>query len=185
MTTCACTVMKRATNLCSSLLRGYKASAWAVVATVMVALSALPLSRLDAQFRFGSSAGSQSAQTPPQTVSPDSPRANVREFLTAAGQGDWETAAEFLALTSAQRERGPVLARRLNAVIEQRLNLDISVVSPLAEGDTTDGDHGVDRLGVIIGSRQSAGTVGARAATRAKPSLDFLSRHCRCHQLLV
>ena len=111
---------------------------------------------LAAQIRLGGAQPSNVPGASDEQASPDSPRENLREFLNAAGRGDWESAAEFLVLSRAQRARGDVVARRLSAVIEQKINLDIAMVSPLAIGDTAGGNKGVARLGVIpgVGNRQ-------------------------------
>lgn len=88
---------------------------------------------------------------PPQSASPLSPRATVTEFLRLTRAGDFDRASAFLALPGADRERGPALARRLTTVLDQRLALDLRLLSPLAIGDTTDGDAANDRLGTIAG----------------------------------
>jgi MscS family membrane protein len=71
-------------------------------------------------------------------VSPDSPRAALSGFLEAAAQGDYVTAAEYLDASREQAARGPSLAERLHAVLEQNLQLDLENVSPLAEGKLDD-----------------------------------------------
>lgn len=87
--------------------------------------------------------------TAPVVVSPISPRAAVTEFLRLAESENWIGAADFLVVPPRERDRAPDLARRLKAVIDQRLALDLSAVSAAAVGDTTDGDLSGDRLGVI------------------------------------
>ncbi len=120
---------------------------------MLLSVAALPLT---AQLRLGNAQTSTATGASTQMVSPDSPRENLREFLSASGRGDWETASEFLVLSRAQRDRGQVIARRLHAVIEQRLNLEIATVPSLAVGDTTEGNRGVVRLGAIggVGNRE-------------------------------
>ena len=86
-----------------------------------------------------------------QPVSPQSPRAAVTEFLRLAHARDFARAATFLALPAAEQARATPLARRLETVLDQRLALDARMVSPLAVGDTTDGDAASDRLGTIGG----------------------------------
>jgi MscS family membrane protein len=50
------------------------------------------------------------------------------------------------------RARGPALARELKAVLDRYLWVDMSLVSPLAIGDTTDGlPRGVEQIGFIPG----------------------------------
>jgi MscS family membrane protein len=84
-------------------------------------------------------------------VHPASPQASMREFLALADAGDWAGAAEYLAVPAAERDRAEILARRLKLVLDQRLAVDPRTLSPLAVGDTTDGDRNGDRLGVIRG----------------------------------
>lgn len=62
---------------------------------------------------------------------------------------DWVGAATYLAVPEASRENAPVLARRLKLVLDQKLALDPSALSPYAVGDTTDGDLNGDRVGLI------------------------------------
>ncbi len=83
------------------------------------------------------------------TVSVASPRAAVAEFMRQAESGNWSGAADYLVIPPGERERAPELARRLKAVIDQRLALDVTTLSPTVQGDTTDGDRVGDRIGVI------------------------------------
>jgi len=87
----------------------------------------------------------------PAAISPGSPRAAVEAFLRLTEARDWEGASAYLALNAAQRGRAPELARELKAVIDQRLALAPEALSPLAVGDTTDGDPDGDRVGVVRG----------------------------------
>lgn len=82
-------------------------------------------------------------------VAPGSPRAALQQFDRLAKAKDWEDAAAYLSLPVAERANGAVLARRLKVVLDQRLSLDLTNVSPLAVGDTTDGDPTGDRIAVI------------------------------------
>ncbi len=90
----------------------------------------------------------------PETVveaAPDSPRVSVQEYLDACRAGQYEEAARYLALDGSPA-RGPELARRLKAVLDHHLWIDLSLLSPLSEGDQKDGlGEGVDRLGAIPG----------------------------------
>jgi len=85
------------------------------------------------------------------TASADSPRASYDNFARLGKAGEWEKAAQYLALTPEQLERGASLARRLKLVLDQRLELESSTLSPLSYGDTLDGDFEHDRIGVIAG----------------------------------
>lgn len=116
-----------------------------VAAVVLSVAGALPLS---AQLGIGARPPQDTA---PTTVSPASPRAAVQEFLRQANAGDWNKAAEFLSVPAAKRERAPLLARRFKTVIDQRLALDLSTLSPLVSGDTLDGDLTGDRLAELSG----------------------------------
>ncbi|WP_306523495.1 mechanosensitive ion channel family protein [Gemmatimonas sp.] len=116
-----------------------------VAAVVLSVAGALPLS---AQLGIGARPPQDTA---PTTVSPASPRAAVQEFLRQANTGDWNKAAEFLSVPAAKRERAPLLARRFKTVIDQRLALDLSTLSPLVSGDTLDDDLTGDRLAELSG----------------------------------
>lgn len=87
-----------------------------------------------------------SAQT---SVSAASPRAALQSFLRLAEANDWVGAAEYLSVPTAERDRGAQLARRLKTILDQRLAIDVRTVSGAVSGDTTDGDMGGDRIGVI------------------------------------
>jgi MscS family membrane protein len=85
------------------------------------------------------------------TASPDSPRASYDNFVRLGRTGDWDKAAQYLALTPEQVAQGATLARRLRLVLDQRLELESSSLSPVSSGDTLDGDYEQDRIGVIPG----------------------------------
>ncbi|MCU0635071.1 MAG: hypothetical protein MUE41_09375, partial [Gemmatimonadaceae bacterium] len=84
---------------------------------------------------------------------PDSPQAMVTQFVRDTRARNWAAASRALALvTDSQRARGAELAERLKAVLDQRVALDVESVSPLAEGDTTDGlDRRRERLAEFAG----------------------------------
>lgn len=96
-------------------------------------------------------ASSETQQPAVVTASPDSPRASYDNFARLGREGDWEKAAQYLTLTPQQLPNGATLARRLKLVLDQRLELESSSISPLAVGDETDGDFERDRIGVIPG----------------------------------
>ncbi len=92
------------------------------------------------------------APTPePVPEAPDSPRASVRAFVElAARKGDFAKAARYLSLPAGDEARGPELARRLRAVLERHLDIDLDAVSPLSEGAQQDGlPPGVDTVGSV------------------------------------
>lgn len=97
---------------------------------------------------------SRTTAEPPAVLSTasNSPRAAVQEYLRLTTAGDYDAAAAGLSISPSQRTRGGVLARRLRTVLDQRLALDPRAVSPLAVGDTADGEASADRLGVIAGT---------------------------------
>ncbi|QJR34566.1 mechanosensitive ion channel family protein [Gemmatimonas groenlandica] len=83
------------------------------------------------------------------SVSSASPRAALQSFLRLAEANDWVGAAEYLSVSTAERDRASQLARRLKTILDQRLAIDVRTVSGAVSGDTTDGDMGGDRIGVI------------------------------------
>jgi MscS family membrane protein len=91
----------------------------------------------------------------PAAEAPDSPRASLRRFLELAGvEGDYRAAARYLTLEPEQKSRGAELARRLRAVLERRLDLDMDALSPQSEGSRDDGlPPGVDKLGGLPDGR--------------------------------
>ena len=105
---------------------------------LLLALAAAPAAAR-AQGLFTRPAPAESVAVPEVVVDSASPRAAVQDFLTAAHANDFARAAERLELGVADRARGPELARRLVAVLDSRLWIDLEKVSPLAAGDTADG----------------------------------------------
>lgn len=86
-------------------------------------------------------------------VSPGSPRVALERFLTLARGGQYEQAAAYLDLADTVRTQGSSLARRLKAVLDRRLWVDLERLSPLAAGDTIDGlPSGIDQIGSVRGS---------------------------------
>lgn len=91
-------------------------------------------------------------QAPEATVetAPDSPRASLEEYLELCREGDYASAARFLSLQPAQLSRGPELARRLKAVLDRDLWIELKNISPAGTGDETDGlPAGIDQVGTI------------------------------------
>jgi len=82
---------------------------------------------------------------------PDSPRASARAFIDlTARKGDFKGAARYLQLPAGEEARGPDLARRLRAVLQRYLDIDVDALSPLAEGSGQDGlPQGVDTVGAV------------------------------------
>jgi MscS family membrane protein len=83
-------------------------------------------------------------------VATDSPRASLADFLALAKRGRYAEAATYLDLAPAEQADGPELARRLKAVLDRYLEVDLDSLSPLALGNEQDGlPPGVDQIGVI------------------------------------
>lgn len=77
---------------------------------------------------------------PAVVVDSGSPRASVLGYLNAARAGDYAAAAAWLDQSYPEvATRQVELARRLKAVLDSKLWLDIDKISPRATGDTTDG----------------------------------------------
>ena len=95
------------------------------------------------------------ASPEPVVEAPDSPRASARSFVElAARRGDYKGAARYLTLPAGEEARGPELARRLRAVLERHLDVDLDTISPLPEGAPQDGlPAGVDTLGTVPDGR--------------------------------
>lgn len=102
-----------------------------------------------ARAQLGLPSRPSSADSAQTSVSPASPRAALQSFLRLAEASDWVGAAEYLSVPAAERDRSAQLARRLKSVLDQRLAIDVRTVSGAVVGDTTDGDIGGDRIGLI------------------------------------
>ena len=98
---------------------------------------------------------------PPEAEAPDSPRADMREFLRLAmKRGDFEAAAHYLVLPPGEEGRGAELARRLRAVLERHLDVKLDQLSPSAEGNRDDGlPEGVDSVGQVPDGQDGMDTV--------------------------
>jgi len=83
----------------------------------------------------------------------DSPRASVRAFIDLTRRGDYTMAARYLMVPPGDERRGAELARRLRAVLDRHLNLDLDTVSPASEGNLEDGLPNVDVIGHVPDGR--------------------------------
>jgi len=84
---------------------------------------------------------------------PDSPRATMRRFIELAERGDYDSAAQFLALDRRNAARRAEIARRVYDVIRRRVIIDLDSLSPSSDGDVTDGEPPLqDRVGVMYGA---------------------------------
>jgi MscS family membrane protein len=70
-------------------------------------------------------------------VEPASPRAALEQFLTLARTGEYVQASAYLDYQDAAGSEGQ-MARRLKAVLDRHLWVDLEQLSPVAVGDTTD-----------------------------------------------
>ncbi len=124
-----------------------------LVATLFTAMAALSPAQAQLGFLSGPAAiANDSVSRASAHVSPESPRASVMAFLQLAQRHNYVQAAQYLDVPRADRARAAELARRLREVLDQRLWVAMDRVSPLATGDTTDGEPDRDRLGVIPGA---------------------------------
>lgn len=90
----------------------------------------------------------------------ESPRAAVRGYLMAARAADFVAAAAYLDLSELsgeeREEQGPILARELQVVLDQKLWIDFEKLSDRLEGDPNDGlPADRDRIGTIESRRGS------------------------------
>lgn len=115
---------------------------------------------------------------PALVVDSASPRAMVQRFLQATRAGDFAAAAAYL--DSSAPEMAPrldELARRLKAVLDSRLWLDVETISPRAAGDTADGlPRDRELLGLIpLSADRSAAVRLARIGSGADRRWVFSS----------
>jgi MscS family membrane protein len=95
-------------------------------------------------------ATADSTAAEPVEASPGSPRVAVEQFLTLARAGSYGEAAAYLDVPDSVRNSAPLLARRLKAVLDRHLWVDLERVSPLTLGDTTDGlPPGTEQIGTV------------------------------------
>ncbi|HYW33466.1 MAG TPA: mechanosensitive ion channel family protein [Gemmatimonas sp.] len=143
------------------------------VAFLVALLATTAPARLTAQNPGFGPATTPNAQ--PSAVSALSPRAALQEFQRLSRAGDYESAARFLLVPESQRDRAPLLARRLRTVLDQRLALDYGRISPLATGDTSDGSAASDRIGEIVGPNGGATAVLLTRSRAGLPAWIFSS----------
>lgn len=107
----------------------------------LLPLSLLFPALLGAQFPGPSSSRAPAPDAPPPVVvDSGSPRASVLGYLNAARAGDYAAAAAWIDQSYPEvATRSVEVARRLKAVLDSRLWLDIDKISPRAQGDTADG----------------------------------------------
>ncbi|HMI83482.1 MAG TPA: mechanosensitive ion channel family protein [Polyangiaceae bacterium] len=102
---------------------------------------------------FGQTPPAPSANAAPrqeEAIDSDSPRTSLSDFLAACDRGDYQHAAELLELLPTESARGPALARKLKAVLDRHLSLDLDSVSAESLGSRADGLAATtDELGKI------------------------------------
>jgi len=87
-------------------------------------------------------------------VAPDSPRASLRHYVELCRTGHFAEAARYLDLPPGKAVDGAGLARRLKAVLDRHMWLDVELASPLSSGNVADKlPVGVDELGLVPGLR--------------------------------
>jgi MscS family membrane protein len=110
-------------------------------------------------FGFGAkpaAAPSPSPSPTPEAVAEasDSPRASARAFLDLTQKADYEAAARYLQVPPGEEGRRAELARRLRAVLERHLDVDLDALSPVSQGSGEDGlPPGVDSAGKVPDGR--------------------------------
>ena len=102
----------------------------------------------------------QPAQTPPaaeEQAAEDSPRSTVTRFLALAHSGQFAEAAKYLELPAGDAERGPILARRLVAVLDRHAWVEPKELSAAPGGDPDDGlPPNVDEIAKLPGAQGSS-----------------------------
>jgi MscS family membrane protein len=96
------------------------------------------------------SLAADSAARANENVSPQSPRVSLQHYLELTRAGEYATAAAYLDVPDSLRGQAPTLARQLKAVLDRHVWFDLTTISPLATGDTSDDlPRGVDQVATI------------------------------------
>lgn len=94
------------------------------------------------------------APMPSEEEAPDSPRADVRNFLDLAERGRYDEAARYLDVPRSAASRAGEIARKLHTVLGERLWVDPESLSPRPEGKKDDNlPPGTEELGKIKDAR--------------------------------
>ena len=101
--------------------------------------------------RADSAASAAPASPAPRSEpSPGSPRAALEQFFSLARAGRFAEAGAFVDAADPTPDARALAARRLSAVLDRHLWVDLESVSPLARGDTADGlAANVEQIGVV------------------------------------
>lgn len=105
-------------------------------------LPVLAATNIQTAFSHAPSSASSSEARPPTVeddeVAPNSPRASLEAYMRLCQTGNYGEAARYLNLPPQMAKSGAQLARRLKAVLDRRLSLDLDAISPLSEGALND-----------------------------------------------
>jgi MscS family membrane protein len=117
----------------------------------VAALALLFVSAAAAQAPSGGDA-SEAPGAGPAALAADSPRASLAAYLEECRAGRFEEAARYLSVSGPESSRGPELARRLKAVLDRHLWVDLDEASPLSGGHADDGlPPATDEIGTVPG----------------------------------
>ena len=121
------------------------------------------------------SANASAAEPPPappeEKIDSDSPRASLSEYVTACDNGQYGRAAEFLELLPTETAHGPALARRLKAVLDRHLSIDLEAISADSLGHRTDIlPPNTDEIGKI--ARRTGKLDSVRLVRRLRDKVD-------------
>lgn len=111
-----------------------------------------------------------------EPVDAGSPRATMANFVGVCRAGDFVEAARFLDTPKARAGQGPLLARRLKAVLDHYSWIDLEAISPTETGNTNDGlpSH-LEQVAQIRGSsgRLESVRLSRRYSSEGVPSWVF------------
>ena len=100
--------------------------------------------------------GPAAATSEPEAEAPDSPRASARAFVELGRKRDWAGMGRYLIVPPADEPRRAELARKLRAVFQRYLDIELDALSPLPEGNTQDGlPAGNELIGKVPGANGS------------------------------
>jgi MscS family membrane protein len=142
-----CAAKRPAVNRSLPAVLGAVIAAFVLLA-VPIASAATPPNGPATPSAKGNGGDSPAGEPPP---APDSPRAAITEFRRLARAGDYQGAAKFLDLSKADPSDGPMLAQHLREVLNRRLWIDSSKLSPDSTGHVGDNQPANrEELGTII-----------------------------------
>jgi MscS family membrane protein len=99
----------------------------------------------------------------------DSPRAAMAEFLELTEVHDDAAAARYLDTSESDRTTPAELARKLRAVLDRHVHIELSLISPLPTGDPRDGlPSGVDEIARV--PRDDNGSDPVRMMRKGDPA---------------